>query len=371
MIYLDYSATTPINDEVLESYIKTSKQFIGNPNSLHKLGLESKKIIDIATEQIEKILNIKNYDIIYTSGATESNNLALIGYCLNHKNRGNKIITTKLEHSSISETIQYLEKQGFIIEYVELDKNGRVDLFDLENRIDDKTLLVTICGINSEIGIIQDIKKISQITKKKNIIFHSDLTQLIGKIKIDFNNVDMFSMSSQKIYGIKGMGILFKRKKIDINPIIYGGKSTTIFRAGTPNTAGIVSTSKAIRLIYENIDKNYEYVTNLNKYLINKLKELDVYINSNDYSSPYIINISLKNIKSETMLHALELDNIYVSTYTACSKEDYSKVIYGLTKDINKAKSSIRISLSYQTTKDEIDKLIESLKINIEKLQLK
>ena len=373
MTYLDYSATTPVNKEVLDTYIKVVEKYPGNPNSLHKLGFEAKKIIDDSTKQIQKLLNTDK-EVIYTSGATESNNLAIFGVCNKYKNRGNHIITTHLEHSSVSESIKKLEQEGYEVSYVKLDKNGRVDLNDLQEKLTDKTILVSICSINSEIGIKQDLKQISKVIRQyPKVIFHTDATQIIGKQKIDFSDVDLVSMSAQKIYGMKGIGCLLKNKNITLEPIIYGGKSTTIYRSGTPATPLIVSLAKALRLAIENIDSNYEYVKKLSDYTKEQLSKINtISINNTDNSIPHIINISVNGIKPETLLHALEQEEIYISTKTACSKgDDISESVYELTKDKEKASHSLRISISHITTKEEIDyflKKIEEKIINLQQL---
>ena len=372
MIYLDYSATTPVNDEVIDTYSKVCKDFIGNPNSLHKLGVEAKKLIDASTKQIADILGVKPSEVIYTSGSSESNNTAIKGICLKYQNRGKHIITTELEHSSIIAPINYLTNLGFEVDFVKLDKNGQVDLKDLEKLMRDDTILVSICSINSEVGVKQPIEEIGKIVKKyPKCYFHSDVTQSIGKEKIDFTNIDLASFSGQKFFGMKGVGCLIKKESIVIEPLIHGGKSTTIYRSGTPATPLIASIAKALRLAYEDFDKKNKKVKEIHDYLIDKLKDLDVDINSNEYCINNVVNLSLKNIKSETMLHALEEDDIYISTQTACSTGNYSKAVYSITHDEDKAGRSIRISLSYLTTKEEIDILIDSLKKNIDKLNLR
>ncbi len=361
MIYLDYSATTPVNEEIINTYSKVCRDFIGNPNSLHKLGVEAKKLIDASTEQIAKILGVKSSEIIYTSGSSEANNLAIKGVSSRYSNRGKHIITTELEHSSVIAPISYLQNQGFEVDFVKLDENGLVDLNDLKNLLRDDTILVSICAINSEVGVKQDLKAISDIIRTNpKTIFHSDVTQLIGKDKVDLSMLDMASISGQKFYGMKGIGALIKREGLVIDPLIHGGKSTTVFRSGTPATPLIVSLAKALRLAYDNYEDKYNKVVELNKYLMDKLSKLDVSINSNKYCLPHIVNVSIKNIKPETMQHALEEYDIYISTQTACSKGEYSKAVYAVTRDKNKATHSIRISLSYLTTKEEIDKFIDA-----------
>lgn len=374
MIYLDYSATTPVNKEVLKSFDDVCLNFIGNPNSLHKLGVESKNLIDSATNQIARILKVKNEEIIYTSGSSESNNLAIKGICERYKNRGNHIITTSFEHSSIYGPIGYLQKQGFEVDFVDVDEYGIVNLDHLKSLIRDTTILVSVGAVNSEIGIKQPIEEIGKFLKEyPKCFFHVDMTQAVGKIDISLENVGLASFSAHKIYGLKGVGILVKKQDISLIPIIHGGKSTTIFRSGTPATPLIVSISKALRMSSENLSDNYKYVSDLNNYLKDKLKSIeDIYINSNEHSIPHILNISIPNIKPETMLHALEESDIYISTQTACSSNTtMSKAVLALTKDETRASSSLRISLSHLTTKSELDIFVEVLKKSINKLKIR
>ncbi len=362
MIYLDYSATTPVNEEVLNSYIEATKKMVGNPNSLHKLGIEAKSLIDAATRQIANILKVKPNEIIYTSGASESNNTAIKGICLKYQNRGKHIITTHLEHSSIIEPLNYLKRQGFEVEYVNITENGMVDIEDLKKKIRDDTILVTIASINSEVGIVQPIKEIAALLKKyPKVYFHSDITQSLGKEKVDLTDVDLASFSAQKFYGMKGIGGLVKKENVVIEPLIHGGKSTTKDRSGTPATALIVSMAKALRLAYENLEEKQKYVKELNIFLRNELEKNEITINSPEVAIPNILNISLENIKPETVLHALEEKEIYISTKTACATNDSSDAVYAITKDEEKAKHSLRISLSYLTTKKELEIFITEL----------
>jgi len=362
MIYLDYSATTPVNVEVLESFNKATLDFIGNTNSLHALGVKASKLVNSATKQIADILKVKENEIIYTSGSSESNNLAIKGICLKYQNRGKHIITTKFEHSSTYGPINYLKSLGFEVSYVEFDENGVVNINNLKKILRDDTILVSINAINSEIGIKQPVEKIGEILKKHSKCFyHVDLTQALGKIEVNLENVDLASFSAHKIYGLKGIGCLIKKDNIMLEPIIHGGKSTTQYRSGTPSHPLIASISKALRLAFLDLNGRYEYVKNLNEYLkehLNKYK--DVFINSNDESIPHILNISIKGVRSETFMHALEKYNVYVSTKSACSDEDsLSEAVLALTNDKERAKSSIRISLSYLTTKNELDEFLK------------
>lgn len=374
MIYLDYSATTPTSDEVLDTFVKVSKRFIGNPNSLHKLGVEAKELIDASTKQIADILNISPKEIIYTSGASESNNMAIKGICLQYQNRGKHIITTNFEHSSIYGPISYLQTLGFEVDFVKTDEFGLVDLEDLKKLLRDDTILVSITAVNSEIGIAEPIEEIGKILKEyPKCFFHCDLTQIIGKKEINLENIDLASFSAHKIFGIKGIGCLIKKEKINITPLIHGGKSTTIYRSGTPQVALIASTAKALRLATENLKEHYLYVDKLNKIVKEELSKCqNVYINSNDKCIPYVLNVSVIGIKPETMLHALEEKDIYISTQTACSSNDsYSKAVYSLTNDKERASSSIRISISYITKEEEIKTFIKEFLDTVNKLTLR
>ena len=358
MIYLDYSATTPVDKDVLDTFNKASLEYWANPNSMHDLGVKAKKLIDASTDQIASILGVKSSEIIYTSGASEANNLAIIGICEKYKNRGHHIITTEFEHSSVFGPVSFLQKNGYDVDFVKIDKNGNIDIENLESLIRDDTILVSITAVSSELGIIEDVEKIGLLLKKyPKLFFHVDATQAIGKFKIDFTNIDLVSFSAQKFFGIKGVGALIKKDGINIEPLIHGGKSTTIYRSGTPATQLIASMAKAMRLVSTDLDKHYEYVSKLNKKIRGVLSKYPkVRINSPDDALPYILNISVLGVKPESMQHALESDEVYVSTQTACSvKNAESSAVYALTHDHERSKSSIRISLSFKTTEEEVD----------------
>ena len=372
MIYLDYSATTPVNKEVLESFDKVCMNYVGNPNSLHKLGNDSHKLMDAATKQISELLGVKSNEIIFTSGASESNNLAIFGVLNQYTSRGKHIVTTKLEHSSILAGMNYLKQNGYKVDYVKVNDDGKIDMDDLKRLVTNDTILVTIGEVNSEIGIIQNVNEIGEYLKNfPRCIFHVDGTQAIGKKKVDLTNIDLYSFSGHKIYGLKGVGCLVKKQGIELTPLIHGGKSQTIYRSGTPSLALMVSLAKALKLVLTNFDEKADYVKKLKTKLIDGIKDINgLTINSNENCVPHIVNFSIKGVKPETLLHALEEKEIYVSTKTACSSnEGISLSVYTLTKNEDLAKSSLRVSLSYLTTNEEIDIFIKTLKEKVEELQ--
>ena len=372
MVYLDYSATTPVDKEVLNTFNEVTNNFVGNANSLHKLGINASKLIESATNQIKELLNIEDKEIIYTSSSSEAINLAIKGIAFKYQNRGKHIITTHFEHSSVYGALDYLKTLGYEISFVDSNQNGLIDINNLKELIRDDTILVIVNAINSEIGIKQPVEEIGNILKNYKAFYMVDLTQSIGKVNINLNSIDLGIFSSHKIYGLKGIACLFKNKSILLESLIHGGKSTTIYRSGTPNHPLIASFAKALRLVLIDLDNKYTYVKELNNYLKENLKEYkDVYINSNDYCIPHILNISVVGIKAETLMHALEEKEIYVSTKSACSdSESKSESVYYLTNDENRAKSSIRISISSLTTKNEIDKFLEVFKEKYDKLKM-
>ena len=373
MIYFDNSATTFVDDRVLDTFNKVCKDYPGNSNSLHSLGIKSKELENYATDRISKLLKVKPSEIIYTSGASESNNTVFKGVTSKYRNRGNHIITSYLEHSSIIETCKYLEKKGFVIDYVKVKSDGMIDLDDLKRLINDNTILVSIAMVDSELGIKQDIKGISRIVREyPKCYFHVDATQAIGKVNIDFSDMDFMSMSAHKIFGMKGIGLLIKRDNIVIDNLIHGGKSTTDFRSGTPALPLICSLMKALELVIPNVDSNYEYVSRINTIIKDNLSKYDdIHINSTINSIPYIINFSLKGIKPETFIHAMEEEGIYLSTKSACSTSSLSNAIYSIYHDNDIASSSIRISLSCKNTEDEARKFNEIFDKVYDKLSLK
>lgn len=374
MVYLDYSATTPIYDEVLETFQKVSKEYIGNVNSLHKLGMKSKELQDRAIEQIARIFHVKPNEIIITSGASESNNTAIKGIAFQYQNRGKKILTTPFEHSSILEPLHYLESLGFQVEFIKLKPDGTIDLEAFQKQITNDTILVTVASVSSELGILQPIEELGSVLKNyPKCFFHVDLTQSVGKINIDLSNVDLASCSAHKFYGPKGVGILIKKENIDLLPLIHGGKSTTPYRSGTPALPLIVSMSKALRMATTDLEEKEKKVQFLNQYLKEHLSKIPyITINSTESSIPHILNFSISGIKPETMVHALEKEEIYISTQSACStNKNPSLPVMTITNDIERASASLRISISYLTTKEECDFFLNVFEKQVQTLKIK
>lgn len=370
MIYLDYSATTPVDIDVFDTLSKVTKNYIGNPNSMHSLGQKSMELLESATKQIADIFGVSSNEIVYTGGSTESNNMAIIGAALANHKKGKHIIVSKLEHPSIYVICDYLKSIGFEISYVKNDSDGLIDFDDLKKLVREDTILVSISAVNSEIGIRQPLKMIRQIIKKENMgtVFHSDMTQAIGKVSVNMHDVDLASVSGQKIFGPKGIGFLYKSSMIKVTPLLYGSTKENI-NPGTPPLPLIAALSKAVRLANENLEKKERFVTLLNEKIVNTLSKYpNILFNKTKYSIPHILNISVMDVMPEVMVHALANHEIYVSSNTACSSGEVSNAVLAVYNDLNRAKHTIRISLSHVTTTEEINKFLEVFKEEYEKL---
>ena len=363
MIYLDYAAGTPVNDEVLETYNKLTKEYYANPNSTHKLGKKSKELINEYTKDIASKLGVLPEELIYTSGATEANNLAIKGVCERYKSFGKHILISALEHNSIVASAVKMQAAGFEVEVVPVRNDGLIDIEALKKMVRDDTILVSICSVDSEIGLVQPIAKIKEVLKNyPHWLLHTDATQGFGKINLDLTIPDLVTLAPHKFYGLTGMGLLIKRKEIGLVPQMDGGKSTTIYRAGTPELPSIGALDKAIELALKNIDNNYNYVEKLNVLIKDKLNQYkNVIINSRDNSLPFTINFSIKNVKSLKVVESLEDREIYVSAKTSCCPvESPSKLVYALTKDKQIASTSIRVSLSHLTKQEEVEEFLRA-----------
>lgn len=358
MIYLDYAANTPTDEEVLQSFVETSRKYPGNPNSPHQLGQEARLCLRKSTEQIATLLNAKPEEVIFTSGASEANNLAIKGIAKSHKKYGKHMITSYLEHASVTGAFTSLQQEGFEIDFVDILSDGTINLEHLKELLRQDTILVSIGWVDSEIGIIQPFETIHQLLEDyPNCLFHVDATQGVGKIPVSFQGIDLLTFSSHKFYGINGSGILLKKEELILEPMIHGGLSTTSFRSGTPTVALSVSTERALTMALESLSARYEKVKQWNQKLREQLLHYkEVQINSPKKSSPYILNISLKGLNSNVFQQKLDAQGICVATKSACcAPNTVSRPVYALTKNRKLALSTLRISLSHFTTEEEIN----------------
>ena len=365
MIYLDYAANTPVEKEVLKTFVDSTIKYIANPNSSHPLGKLANEAIDNSSTNIAKYFNCNKEGIIYTSGSSESNNLVIKGIAERNKEKGKHIIISPVEHSSIIAPCNFLASLGYEISILPLDDKGQVDLNELKNTIREDTILVSICYVDSELGTIQPIKKITNILKEyPNCSFHTDATQAIGKINVDFSDVDFVTFAPHKFFGLNGFGVLLNLNDKKITPIVHGGKSTTIYRSGTPIPANVIALDKAVSIALDNLSDRYEYILGLNKYLRDELSIFScVHINSPKNSIPNTLNISLRNMDAKKIVKKLDEKEIYLSTTSACSLGNTpSKSVYAITNDAELAKNSIRISLSHLTTMKELETFLKIFK---------
>ncbi len=368
IIYLDNASTSKVNPEVLESYNQITLKYFANASSIHKLGQESNRLLEKSREQILKLFNLSHHEVIFTSGATEANNLAIKGYAFANRGRGNNIITSATEHPSVLNTVKQLENYGFEITILPVNKNGVVEVNSLKEAIKDNTILVSIMSVNNETGAINPIKEIGELLKSyPKIAFHVDMTQAIGKVDISLENIDMFSFAGHKIHGLLGSGALIKEKKIILEPQNSGGGQENNLRSGTNTVALSASLAKALRLAINKQKENFQKVSNLRDYLINYLKDNpDLYsLNSFSLDNPYIVNFSTLNHKASVVVEALSNKGIMVSSLSAChsKNEDYSYVVYAMNQDMKLAHNTIRVSFSNENTVDDVNALIRALKI--------
>ena len=365
MIYLDASATTLVKKSVMDEFMKVSTIAFANPNSLHHAGLNAKTIIDDATNNIANNLNILPSEIIYTSGASESNNLAIKGIALKN-NAGKHIITTRFEHPSVIGPLGWLQDQGFEIDFVNTDQAGQVDLNHLRELLRSDTILVTIASVNSELGISQPIDKIGTILKDyPHLLFHVDLTQSIGKEALNLKQVDLASISAHKFGGIKGIGTLIKKQGVELEPLIHGGGSTTIYRSGTPAPALIASLSIALTEATKDLDEQITHVAEGNQYLRIKLSGYkQVTINSPANAVPHILNFSIVGVDPKQFQALLSEHEVYISVGTACNTGyEVSPSVLALTGSEAIASSSMRISLTSDITKEQLNKFLKIFEV--------
>ena len=375
-VYLDYSATTPVKEEVLKEMIPYFTEKFGNPSSLYDIGLESKEAVTHAREQVAALINAKPQEIYFTAGGTEADNWAVFGTVEKLKSKGNHIITTKIEHHAMLHSCAFLEKEGCQITYLDIDHEGRIDLKQLEDAITDKTVLISIMLVNNEIGTIQPVKEAAAIAKKHGILFHTDAVQGLGNVPIDVKDmgVDMMSVSSHKIYGPKGSGALYIRKGVNIANYMHGGGQESRKRAGTENLAGIVGFGKAAELARINFDSHVKHCAKLRDYLKDRiLSEIpDTFVNgAMEGRHPGNLNITFKYIEGESILLLLNQYGISVSTGSACSSASLepSHVLSALGVPVEMIHGTVRFTVGDLTTKEDIDYVVDHLKKIVEKLR--
>lgn len=367
MIYLDNAATTPLHPEILASYQELLSNSFANSESIYDLGFNVKKQLEKSRKIIAKLFAVRSNDLIFTSGASEANAMAIKGYALAQQVRGKHLITTNVEHSSVLNAFEQLETTfGFEVTYLKVNKEGFINLDELKTSLRNDTTLVSIMAINNEIGTIQPLSEISAIIKENSkAIFHVDAVQALGKIDLDFSLFDMASFSAHKINGLKGSGLLYKRAHLEIEPLIHGGSQEFGLRGGTSNAAVHILLAKTIRLALESQKENEENIKEIKQFCIEKLRDMKNFtIHTPVISSDYIVSFSSNSVPSEIMLNGLVANNIYVSARSTCHSRDdsYSYVLEAIGANEQEKKSVIRISMGYKSTKEDLIKTFEIIR---------
>jgi cysteine desulfurase len=367
MIYLDNSATTKPDGAVLESFNQVSNKYFANPASIHSFGATSEKLLVKAREQAAQLLQVDTDEVIFTSGGTEGNNMAIKGIALQHQKRGKHIITTEIEHPAVYEACAGLEKLGFSITYLPVNEKGVISVNDVEKAIRDDTILLSVMHVNNEIGSIQPIEEIAKIAKKyPKLFFHVDDVQGVGKVPLQLKDsgVDLCTFSGHKIHGLKGTGLLYVKNGTALFPLFHGGEQEMNIRSGTVNVAGNVAMVKALRLIKEKEAKELDKLEAMKHYLLRELSQMeDVVLNSSAEGAPHIINFSVPGVKPEVLIHMLGEEDIFLSTKSACSSKskDESKVLAACGFSYERNISGLRVSLSYHNTMEEMKVFIQVL----------
>ena len=366
MIYLDYSANTPVDARVLEQFCAVERRCIGNANSHHQAGSAAKAEIDVATIKIASLLGVQPAEIIYTSGASEANNFALKGLARLSRHAGRHIISTPLEHSSVSGTLTALQEQGYEIDLLDVKQDGTVDLEHLKDLLRPDTICVAITLVDSELGVVQPVQEIAAILKAyPHCHLHVDATQAVGKIPVSFEGVDTMSLTAHKFYGLNGIGLLIKRRNLALEPLIHGGESTTIYRSGTPTVALASSLACALDLAVNDLPGRVDHVAKLNAELRATLSTYPlVRINSPEHAIPHVLNLSVRNVKGTVFQRELDAKGVCVSVKSACSSDGLpSRAVFAVSRDRRNALSSWRISLSHLTTEDEIKAFLQAFDV--------
>lgn len=363
MIYLDYAANTPVASQVLEDYINCERTYIANPNSAHPMGALARQKMAEITDNVASELKIDATGIIYTSGASEANNTAIKGIARARRNVGKHIVSTSLEHPSVSGPLTYLQEQGWEIDLVDIGGDGKIDVEHMKKLVRKDTVLIAVTAVDSELGTTQPIDQIIEIKKQSlNCALHVDATQAIGKIPFSFDGIDTVSFTAHKFYGLNGVGVLYKNRSVLIDPLIHGGSGTSLYRSGTPTLALAASLERAIRNSLDNLSERYIYVKEMNEYLRTSLgKYSAVRINSPADAVPHILNLSVLGVKGTRFRDALADFGVCVSVKSACSTDGTpSRAVYAVSRDRKNALSSWRISLSHLTTGEEINQFLEA-----------
>lgn len=374
--YFDNAATTRTDDEVLKEMLPYFSQSYGNPSSIYKIGRENRKAVEEAREKVAKAINAEPNEIYFTAGGSESDNTAIRGIAYAYKQRGNHIITSKIEHPAVLETCKQLEKEGFEVSYIGVDEKGIVNLEELKNSIKETTTLITIMFANNEIGTIEPIKEIGKIAKENNIIFHTDAVQAVGSVKIDVKemNIDSLSLSGHKFYGPKGIGALYVKKSVRFQKFVNGGHQEKNKRAGTENVPGIVGLGKAIEVAYSNLEEHNKKIKELRDYYVEEVKKRIPYIKINgdmENRLPGNSNISFRFIEGEGLLLNLDLKGICASSGSACTSGslDPSHVLLAISLPHEIAHGSLRITIGKYNTKEEVDYLLNNLEEIVSRLR--
>ena len=376
-VYMDYAATTPMKKEVLEAMLPYYNDLFGNASSVHAFGREVKGSVDEGRDQIAKLINAESSEVYFTAGGSESDNWAIKGVAFANKEKGNHIITTKIEHHAVLHTCEYLEKHhGFEITYLDVDSEGRIDLEELKNSITDKTILISVMFANNEIGTIEPIKEIGQIAKERGVLFHTDGVQALGNVHIDVKDlgVDLMAMSAHKIYGPKGIGALYIRKGVKLHSLVHGGAQEKRRRAGTENMAGIVGFGKAAELARINLDENIKRLTQLKEKLIDGVLEKIPYTRVNgslENRLPGNTSFCFEFIEGESLLLSLDMMGIAGSSGSACTsgslEPSHVLMAIGLKHEI--AHGSLRLSLGYKNTEEDMDYVLQALPKIVDRLR--
>jgi cysteine desulfurase len=378
-IYLDNSSTTKPDDKVVDIMLKALTSYYGNPSSLHHKGVESEKLLKQARKQVAKGLESNSEEIVFTSGGTESNNLAIHGALNSKKRKGKGIITTEIEHPSVLNVLRSMEQKGYKVDYLNVDSFGRICIEQLEEYLSEDTILVSVMHVNNEVGTIQPIEEIGKLLKKyeDKPIFHVDAIQSFGKVSFSPKRIgaDLLSISGHKIHGPKGVGALYIDKGCRIVPLLLGGNQETGIRSGTENVPGILGLGTAVEIIFDDFENKIEKIRNLKNRFINRIQDEveDIKVNGmiDKGSAPHIANISFLGVKGEVLLHMLEQDQIYVSTGSACSskKRTQSHVLKAIGLKDEEIEGAIRFSFSYKNTFEEIDYAVERIKSHVKNLR--